>query len=175
MGTCNNCGDTNLPSVNEESVECCEFYPADCVKTTKYNSYFKIGVGKTLTYVIDVISKKVKSLQLLIEGYHNYTEYQVLLSQTGITAPTAVVQKNEFSSGIVYARSGAGQYTGTLVGAFIVNKTVITLGSFNKAWGADVKVYRVDDDTIAIETGSTTGFIDDDVITDLPLNIKVYN
>lgn len=171
MGQCNDCTENNIPTVNEEALECCEFYPADCVKTTEYNSFFKIGVGKSLTFVIEAIAKSVKKLY----DKHNYKEWVGFVSQTGISDPTSVVIKNELSGPLSFVRTGAGKYTATLTGAFTADKTIITLGSFNKAWGSDIICYRVDDDTLSLETGSSTDFIDDDVIADLPLVIKVYN
>jgi hypothetical protein len=175
MGQCNDCEENNIPTVNEESLQCCEFYPADCVKTTVYQSYFNIGVGKTLTNVIDTIAKYVKKLSTRIDDLHNYSEHVTLLSQASTNAPTATVVKNELSGSIVYAYVSPGTYTGTLVGAFTAGKTVIEVGSFDKAWGDDVKVFRVDADTISIRTGSSTDYIDNDVITDLPIVIRVYN
>lgn len=175
MGQCNDCEENNIPTVNEEAIECCELYPADCVRTSEYNSYFKIGVGKSLTYVIDTIAKYVKKISQRVDALHNYSEWQGFLSQTSNNDPNADVVKNELSGSIVFTRNTDGDYIGTLVGAFTADKTVITIGSFNKGWGEDVKAYRIDNDTIAIRTGSSIDFIDDDVLNNTPINIKVYN
>lgn len=175
MGACKDCEDNNIPTVNEEAIECCEFYPAECVKTSSYNSYFKIGVGKSLTYVIDTIAKYVKKLSQRIDDLHNYVEWEGVLTQTLNNAPTEVVTKNTLSAPIVWTYSVAGEYIGTLVGAFPADKTFVYVGSFDKPWGADVKAYRTSDDTIVVKTGSTTDFIDDDVLNSTPIHIKVYN
>jgi hypothetical protein len=173
--TCKDCQKTNIPTVNEESIECCEFTPADCVKTSSYNAYFKIGVGKSLTYVIDTIAKYVKKLSKKIDSYHDYTLWEGTLTQTSNGNPTVNAIKNSLPAPIVFTRNSAGDYIGTLVGAFTAGKTVVYVGSFDKSWGADVKAFRVDDDTISIRTGSTTDFTDDDVLNDTPIFIKVYN
>ena len=174
MGNCNGCEENNIPTVNEQSLECHEFISADCVKTSVYNSYFKIGVGKTLTYVIDTIAKYVKKVNQRVDELYIYDTYVALLSQTGTSTPSASVAHNTFSSTIVWTRTSAGKYIGTLTGAFPVNKTIITLGSFDKTWGEDVRAYRVDNDKIAVESGTTTDFINDGVLSNLPIDIKVY-
>lgn len=172
---CKDCQETNIPTVNEESIECCEFTPADCVKTSSYNSYFKIGVGKSLTYVIDTIAKYVKKLSQKIDDFQGYKFWEGTLTQTSTDAPVANTLKSTLSSPITFTRGGAGVYKATLVGEFTADKTVIYVGSFDKPWGADVKAYRFDDDVIYIETGLTTGFTDDDVLNKTPILIKVYN
>jgi hypothetical protein len=172
---CHDCEENNIPTVNEEAIECCEFYPADCVKTSAHNSYFKIGVGKSLTYVIDKIAKYVKKLSQRIDEHHNYVEWEGLLSQSAADAPEEVVGKNTLSGKIAFTRVTDGEYLGTLVGAFPVDKTFITIGSFDRSWGEDVKAFRLDDDNISIRTGNSTDFIDDDVLDNTPIYIKVYN
>ena len=174
MGHCHDCEDNNIPTVNEEALECCEFISADCVKTSKYNSYFKIGVGKSLTYVIDTIAKYVKKLSDRIDALSIFDSYVALLSQTDTNEPVATVVKNDLTAPIVWTRISAGVYHGTLVGAFASTKVVITLGSFNSSWDAKVKAYKLNNDTIVLKTGDSTDFIDDDVITNLPIDIKIY-
>ncbi len=173
MGNCNECQENNIPTVNEQSLECCELISANCVKTSSYNSFFKIGIGKSLTEVIDAIAKVVKKLSDSIESQKIYDTYIALLTQSGTSAPTSTVLRNELSSNIVWTRLSAGKYRGTLTGAF-TSKTVITLGAFDKTWGEDVKAFRVDNNTIAIETGNSTDFINDGVLSSLPIDIKIY-
>lgn len=175
MGHCHDCEENNIPTVNEEALECCELISADCVRTSKYNAYFKIGIGKSLTYVIDTIAKYVKKISDRLNNIDVYDNYVALLTQTSTNAPIATVIKNDLTAAIVWTRVSAGEYNGTLVGAFIANKTVITLGSFNSSWDAKVKAYRLNNDVIVLKTGDSTDFIDDDVITNLPIDIKVYD
>lgn len=183
MGQCDGCGDVTIPTVNNDSKECCELTPANCVVTSEYQNFFKIGKGKTLTFVIDVIAKFVKALTLRVEALeaiHNYKTFTAVVNQSGATPsdiPTAIVVNNGLTGAPtpVWARTSAGQYTLTMTGAFTANKTIIELKEFNIAWGEKVKAYWVDVNTIAIASGSTTDYIDDDVITDMPIEIKVYD
>lgn len=49
--------------------------------------------------------------------------YVALLTQTGTDAPVATVLKNTLGGTVVWTRTIAGAYYGTLVGAFTENKT----------------------------------------------------
>jgi hypothetical protein len=175
MGHCHDCEENNIPTVNEESLECCELISADCVRTSEYNSFFKIGIGKSLTYVINTIAKYVKKNKDRLDKVDVFDNYVALLSQTSTNAPVVTVVKNDLTAPIIWTRISAGEYNGTLVGAFPINKTIIKLGSFNSSWDAKVKAYRLSNDVIVLRTGDSTDFIDDDVITNLPIDIKVYD
>jgi hypothetical protein len=174
MGNCNDCQENNIPTVNEEALECTEFISADCVKTSKYQSYLKIGIGKSLTYVIDTIAKYIKKVNDRVDALYIYDTYVALLNQSGTSAPVATVSHSTFPSLITWTRTSSGKYVGTLAGGFPAGKTIITLGAFEKTWGEDVRAYRINDDTIAVESGTSTDFINDGVITNLPIDIKVY-
>jgi hypothetical protein len=54
-----------------------------------------------------------------------YKVYSALLSQSGTSAPTAIVLQNTLGGNIVWTREGVGVYKGTLAGAFLENKTNI--------------------------------------------------
>lgn len=54
-----------------------------------------------------------------------YKTYVALLSQTGTNAPIVTVLENTLGGTIVWSRSSAGVYHGTLTGAFIVGKTTM--------------------------------------------------
>lgn len=54
--------------------------------------------------------------------------YRALLTQTGTDAPVATVLENTLGGTVVWTRSGAGDYQGTLSGAFTANKTVLNSG-----------------------------------------------
>lgn len=56
-----------------------------------------------------------------------YKEYVALLSQTGTSAPTATVLYNDLGGAIVWAYQNVGEYTGTLTGAFVLNKTALNI------------------------------------------------
>lgn len=177
---CNDCQDPNKPSVNEDAIECCELTPANCVVTSEYQNYFKIGKGKTLTYAINKIASVVKAIGVRVtnlEAFHNYRTYVGILNQSGVIAPGLTDISNQLvgTPTATLGYTSAGKYTLTMTGAFTAGKTFITLGEFDRAWGEQVKAYWVDVNTIAIESGSTTDFVDDDVITNMPIEIKVYD
>jgi len=177
MGQCNGCDDPT-PIINEESIECCELTPANCVVTSEHQDFFKIAKGKTLTYVINKIAKVVKAIQLRVdalEGIYDYKLDEFILNQASTNVPSAVFVKTGLGGSPVFARTGAGKYTLTNPGVFTAGKTFINIKEFNIDWGSKVKAYWVDVDTIAIESGSSTDYVDDDVITNMPIEIKVYD
>jgi len=53
-----------------------------------------------------------------------YKSYVAKLTQSGTSAPTAVVLQNELGGTVVWSRASAGRYLATLAGAFTLNKTV---------------------------------------------------
>ena len=54
-----------------------------------------------------------------------YKSYVAILTQTGTAAPTvATVLDNTLGGTIVWTRTAAGNYTGTLTGAFTASKTI---------------------------------------------------
>lgn len=179
MGQCNDCGDVSIPQVDNTAQECCELTPANCVVTSEYQNFFKIGKGKTLTYALDKIANYVKALATRVstlESLHNYKTIEIVLTQAGVVAPTGTVLDNQFSGTPTYGYTSPGKYTIVLTGAFTANKTVIDIKEWNIGWGEKVKAYWVDVDTIAVESGGASlDFIDDDIITSMPIEIKVYN
>jgi len=50
--------------------------------------------------------------------------YIAILNQTGQNAPVATVLENSLGGNVVWTRAQAGQYLGTLSGAFPTDKTV---------------------------------------------------
>lgn len=50
--------------------------------------------------------------------------YKAILTQTGTNVPVATVLENSLGDDIVWTRNSTGDYTGTLLGAFTVGKTV---------------------------------------------------
>ena len=174
------CVDPSVPTVDNSAIECCELTPSNCVVTSEYQSFFKIAKGKTLTYVMDTIAKFVKKNRMDIADLkllHTYSEYSSMLTQAGTSAPVSTEVFNTIGgTAPTYSRTSPGKFLLTLAGAFPVeSKVFITIGEFDKAWDSKVKAYWVDANSIAIESGNTTDYIDDDIITKMPLYIKVYN
>jgi hypothetical protein len=59
-------------------------------------------------------------------GARPYKVYTALLTQTSTSAPTAIVLENTLSGTPTFAYVDPGEYTLTLTGEFVVDKTVVT-------------------------------------------------
>ena len=105
-----------------------------------------------------------------------YKVYTALLSQTGTSAPTAIVLENTFGGTVVWTRISKGQYIGTLTGAFTLNKTIVfaTTG-FNDY--VSTNAYSVDVNSVSIDTFSTNDLLSeiDDAMYKTSFEIRVYN
>jgi hypothetical protein len=91
--------------------------------------------------------------------------YRAKISQAGTAAPTVTVLENDFGAAIVWTRNSAGNYTGTLVGAFTLNKT-FALGSL--ATAAAMGIARASADAVTVIVSG------DDVLSNASLEIIVY-
>ncbi len=81
-------------------------------------------------------NQKVRELALRLISNNNTvlasTEpkvYVALLTQTGTDAPVATVLQNTLGGTVVWSRGGAGNYIGTLAGAFPLDKTALFINS----------------------------------------------
>jgi hypothetical protein len=115
-------------------------------------------------------------------GGASYTVYTALLTQAGTSAPTATVLQNTLGGTVVWARSGAGVYTGTLSGAFPASKTAIFISN-NDAAGSDsmnqYSLRRTSADVVTINTLSanwagTEAPFDDGLLNGTTVEIRVY-
>jgi hypothetical protein len=111
-----------------------------------------------------------------------YKIYSALLNETGPNDPVATILENTIGD-IVWTRSSAGDYVGTLAGAFAVNKTAVILqGSyenqpgignyFNVVFGKSNEINPTD--VIYVGAGNTADGPSDGV-NDLFIEIRVYN
>jgi hypothetical protein len=88
-----------------------------------------------MPYVIDTIktgsidvtqSITINGQPISTGSSQTYKVYSALLTQSGTSAPTAIVLENTFEGEIVWTRGFiSGIYTATLVGAFTLGKTII--------------------------------------------------
>lgn len=110
-----------------------------------------------------------------------YKSYVVLMSQTGTSNPTVKVLLNELSAAIVWTYGSAGNYVGTLTGAFTVDKTFLSPDIFQQYTGSDftnIIFSRLSANQILIVTTigpngapvSSNGVI----VNDYPIEIRVY-
>lgn len=97
-----------------------------------------------------------------------YKSYVALMSQTGTAAPTVVILENSLGD-IVWTRTSAGQYVGTLTGAFISTKTFVRINTSINT-GTIVTTSRLGDNQIAVTSATT-----DAILSSNPFEIRVYN
>lgn len=107
----------------------------------------------------------------------NIKVYRALLTQSGTSAPVATVLENSLGGTIVWTRNDAGDYFGTLAGAFTNNKTfpaILSLGDNAASDGAQrADIRRATADIINLTTAAS-GALLDDVIVNASVEILVY-
>jgi len=111
-----------------------------------------------------------------------YKVYRALLTQTTTGAPVATILENTLGGTLVWSRSSAGSYIGTLSGAFTVNKTFILVPSrLVSATGSDYSEFTLTrSDANSVSLTSTfgpngTATFTDSMLAAYPVEILVYN
>ncbi len=112
--------------------------------------------------------------------------YRALLSQTGTSAPSAIVTENTVGA-IVWSRGAVGQYTATLSSAFPANKTFILMDYGDSNFAGTVRGIRDNDNDLIVITariyaeapaeGEIIIFTlenSDDLLSLSPIEISVY-
>lgn len=103
-----------------------------------------------------------------------YQKYVALISQTGTADPTIEILENTIGD-IIWTRTSAGDYLGTLTGAFPQLKTYIVFQNFYSGTGSYISfMLRVTDDTINIVTKDNTNTFIDNVLDYTTIEIRVY-
>lgn len=106
----------------------------------------------------------------------SYKSYIAMLTQSDTANPVAVVlnaNDSNFLGNIVWTRGGAGGYAGTLSGVFTLNKTFMPPpGTLNA--GSRINFYRIDANSVAVETSSSAGVFGDDYLYETAIEIRVY-
>ena len=103
----------------------------------------------------------------------NYKSYVALISQTGTAAPTVTVLENTIGN-IVWTRFAAGDYRGTLTGAFTSGKVFCLSNQIEPL--QTILIVRKNIDSIAINTitAATTSAIDS-ALVNTSIEIRIYN
>ena len=119
---------------------------------------------------IDNIQEDIAALQ------PTYKVYTALLNQTGTSAPIATILENTLGS-IVWSRVSTGLYKAELTGAFTTSKTHLMIGS--AAVGLAITNYCEMNlntvDFINVSTGRVGGSLQDALLLNTPIEIRVYN
>ncbi len=104
--------------------------------------------------------------------------YKALLNQAGGAAPVATVLENSLSADIVWNRTGAGVYAGTLFGEFTAGLTFVMVGqSYNLKSDTWIKAYANTVNQVGVETiedlGGATAPVDGELF-DNAIEVTVY-
>ena len=116
----------------------------------------------------------LEDLQDSISSGGDYKVYRAILNQTGTSAPVATVLENTVGN-IVWTRNSPGNYSATLVGTFLANKTYYptfgTSNSFNRVY-----TNRLNDDVMTIISISEdfSTYLDNELFN-FPIEILIYN
>jgi len=102
--------------------------------------------------------------------------YRAIIDQSGSSAPTATVLENTLGGTVVWSRNNAGEYIGTLSGAFPFQKTIWNTPQYNLAYNNfanGINFFRVDSNTMEIDT-LLNGVLVDGQLNEQPIEILVY-
>jgi hypothetical protein len=128
--------------------------------------------------VAQALSNIVNYFCAAISNARPYEVYTALISQTNLNDPNTTILENGIGS-IVWTRDAIGVYSGTLTGAFPIDKTALFIQddvSLAKILinPRDTSIVRIDDDTIQIYTYDDTSTLDS-VLNNTTIEIRVYN
>lgn len=117
----------------------------------------------------------IADYQSLILGYKEYTGY---FTQIGTSVPTVSVTNNTLGGTVVWTRTSAGIYIGTLAGAFTNSKTFIP--TMNQQLPvANKTVFMIpsglDFITVIVRLITDGSFADLNFSESMAISIKVYN
>lgn len=105
-----------------------------------------------------------------------YKVYTALLTQSGTDAPVATVLENTLGGTVVWTRTNAGNYVGTIAGVFVDGSTFIlpNIYGYQDTNGAGFYLNVGDVNTILVHSfdGGTGS---DGVLVNASIEVRVYN
>jgi len=130
---------------------------------------------------ISALASKVNRLCCAVQQIQNneggsYLKYVALLTQSGEDDPVATVLENTLDGPVVWTRVDVGDYTGTLNGAFTLNKSVGFLGTIGPSDGINVAIVNnnnFDINSCNVQTYNSLGERDG-VLDGTFIEIRVY-
>lgn len=139
-----------------------------------------IAAGGLATFTNNVIAATpTSSTHLATKGYVDglarpYKAYVGIFNQSGTSAPTvATIMENSIGS-IVWSRTSAGTYVGTLTGAFTTSKTIAFLTN-TSVTGSTINVKITSSSANTIDVVSyINGVAADNACGNMSLEIRVY-
>lgn len=135
------------------------------------------GIGYTLT-LAEALQLGVQNLAPPLSTGLPYTvtspfsAYNAILTQAGVADPTAATLLNQVGA-IVWTRSSAGVYVGTLAGAFPAAKTVLDIQIADGSTGQYAQASRTGADTIEVDVFDAAGAAAD-LVGDAVLKLQIY-
>ena len=142
--------------------------PDDCLIGTQKDNGTSYGSNPTKNF----------SVSSVIGAGLGYTNYTVLVSQSGVADPTAVELKNDTGATFTFNRQAPGVYliVSSNPNLFTLNKTAVFINYGNPGSdGLPPKWSRLDAFRIQIETQDETGVLDDDILNNGAFEIRIYN
>jgi hypothetical protein len=136
------------------------------LKSNEDNDLAKVGHVKRLAEVC-------KNLETNPADSRPYKVYTALLSQEETDAPVATVLENTLGE-IIWTRDTDGEYSGTLNGAFLENKTFI-IASINTGQGNTIIYSRDSNNLVYVSTSDAADTLIDNLLDQTPIEIRVYN
>jgi hypothetical protein len=110
----------------------------------------------------------------ITEMLPTYQKYVALISQSGTADPTIEILENTLGD-IIWTRTSAGDYLGTLINSFPQLKTYIVFQNFYSGTGSHISfIQRANDDLINIVTKDNTNAFIDNVLNYTTIEIRVY-
>jgi len=106
----------------------------------------------------------------------SYKVYVALLTQTGSTAPTAIVLENTLGGDVVWQRISPGYYRGVLIDGFVGNVFFVNqYGSNDTVDSSFFNLKKETDNSIILLTQFYFSPSDDALPIDTSVEIRVYN
>lgn len=99
--------------------------------------------------------------------------YRATLTGANGAFTSATIAENQLSDVIVWAYVSEGVYTGTLVGAFTVDKTTFNIAIGSATGGVIQKIVRTSADVVTLSTFAADGTTASDFIGTLSVTITV--
>lgn len=178
--SCDSCGDDNTPrwinTPGSTTLSVLEQMQSD-ITNIEVDIVQLQDEDNDIWNAIEDIQGDIVSINNAIDALQpTYKVYTALLNQTGTSAPTVIVLENTIGS-IVWSRVSTGLYKAELTGAFTTSKTHLMIGS--AAVGLAITNYCEINlntvDFINVSTGRVGGSLQDALLLNTPIEIRVYN
>jgi hypothetical protein len=129
----------------------------------------KSGSDETKNFSIGSI------VNLVENGGRPYKSYSALLTQSGTSAPTAIVLENTLGGGLIWSYTNEGYYTATLVEGFSIGNTFATANSSPLGAASFNLDLGLTSDTNELYSYNFSNVLSNSILAKTPVEIRVYN